>query len=452
MQSAFVIAAPWSGSGKTTVTLGLLSALRARGLAVQAFKAGPDYIDPAHHARVTGRPSVNLDTWMIPRATNRRLFWRAAEGADVAVVEGVMGLFDGVDGRRPEGATAHLARVLGLPVVLVVDARSMARSAAALVRGFASFPPRVPIVGVIWNRVGSPSHRRILDEALADAGLPTSLGALPRSPEVALPERHLGLVTPEDAPAPEGWAEALGRWVEAQVDVDRLLDRTPPPPPRQGAAPRPKRPTRTIAVARDAAFCFYYDENLRILERSGARIAFFRPLDGDGVPEEADALYLGGGYPEVHAERLAANEAFRSGVRAFHAAGKPIYAECGGFMALCDRLRTPEGRTFRMAGVFAAEARMRQSRFHLGYREVVVEGVPGLDGLTARGHEFHYSELAAPPAGAEAVYRVRNARGEDLGREGYRVGSALAGYIHLHFASCPELPLRWFGLKGRRGA
>ena len=446
MKSAFVVAAPWSGSGKTTVTLGIVAALKGRGLRVQAFKVGPDYIDPSHHARITGRPSHNLDTWMIPPGVNRRMFHDA--DADVAVVEGVMGLYDGVDGARGEGSTAHLARLLGLPVVLVVDARSMARSAAALVRGFASFTPRVRLTGVIWNRVGSPSHRRILDEALATAGLPPCLGCLPREPEVALSERHLGLVTPDDSPLPGDWVERLARWAEAHIDLDALLNRTPPPPapPARPAGPRRKPAPRRIAVARDAAFCFYYEENLRILEAAGARLVPFSPLAGDGVPPGIDGVYLGGGYPEVHAGRLSRNRAFLDGLRDAHERGIPVYAECGGFMVLCRELEDLEGTRHPMSGVFPAAVRMRAGRFRLGYREVRVEGLPGMEGLTARGHEFHYSDLEALPPDTDRVYRVSNARGEPLGPEGYRRGSALGGYIHLHFASCPELPLRWLGL------
>ncbi len=451
MKSAFVVAAPWSGSGKTTVTLGIVAALEARGLRVQTFKVGPDYIDPAHHARVTGRPSHNLDTWMIPPRANRRIFHGA--GADVGVVEGVMGLYDGVDGARGDGSTAHLARLLGLPVVLVVDARSMARSAAALVRGFASFTPRVRLTGVIWNRVGSPSHRRVLDEALAAAGLPPTLGCLPREPGVALPERHLGLVTPGEAPLPGDWVERLGRWAEAHIDLGALLERTPPPPgpPSRPARQRPGGASRRIAVARDAAFCFCYEENLRILEAAGARIVHFSPLAGDGLPPGIDGLYLGGGYPEVHAGRLARNRAFLDGIRDAHGRGMPVYAECGGFMVLCRELEDLDGTRHPMAGVFPAAVRMRRNRFRLGYREVRVAGIPGMEGLTARGHEFHYSDLEAPPPDTDRVYRVSNARGEPLEPEGYRRGSALGGYIHLHFASCPELPLRWLGLSGDFG-
>ncbi len=444
-----MVAAPWSGAGKTTITLGLLAALKARGLSVQSFKAGPDYIDPAHHARITGRPSHNLDTWMIPEAVNRRVFSEATHGCDVAVVEGVMGLFDGASGSRPEGSTAHLAALLGIPVVLVVDVRSMARTAAALVAGLAGFDPSVRVAGVIWNRVGTPGHRRLLDEALESAGFPPALGALPREAGLAVPERHLGLVTPDDAGLGPEWAERLAATVEAHVDLDELLRRTPFRRAGSGAPRRAGRPVRhrRIAVARDAAFCFYYEENLRVLRRGGAEILWFAPLEGDRVPPDVHGVYLGGGYPEVHARRLARNRAFLDDLRALHDRGVPIYAECGGFMALCTELEDLEGRVHPMAGVFRARVRMRRTRFRLGYREVEVTGVDGLAGLRARGHEFHYSELVAPPRGAQAAYRVRDARGEPLGTEGYRVGTALGSYIHLHFASCPALPLRWFGLE-----
>lgn len=452
MKSAFLVGAPHSGAGKTTVTLALLAALRRRGLAVQPFKVGPDYIDPSHHRRLCGRPSHNLDTWMVPPEANRSIFARAACTADVAVVEGVMGLFDGVDGRRPAGSSADLAHLLGLPVVLVVDARAMARSAAALVHGFANFDPRVHLAGVIWNRVGSPSHRRILDEALEDKGLPPSFGAVPREAAAALPERHLGLVTPEDAHLPPDLEARLARLAEDHLDIGALLDATadrclreqaasPAPPPR---GPCPRR----IGVARDAAFCFYYEENLSLLEHGGAELVWFRPAEGDGVPPDLDALYLGGGYPELRAQALGGNEAFRSGARELHARGVPIYAECGGFMALCEGLVDLEGRHHPMAGIFPTLARMRGQRFRLGYREVEVRGVPSLEGQRARGHEFHYSHTQDMPAAVPRVYRVRTARGDELPPEGYALGATLGSYVHLHFASNPELALRLFGLTG----
>ncbi len=446
MTSAFLLAAPHSGSGKTTCTLAILAALRARGLRVQAFKVGPDYIDPAHHAHITGRPSHNLDTWMLPPETNRRLFAAAAADADVCVVEGVMGLFDGVDGLRPLGSSADLARQLGLPVVLVVDARSMARSAAALVHGFTTFDPALQLLGVIWNRVGSPNHRRILDESLLTAGLPGALGALPRDEELSVAERHLGLVTPEDAALTTSQVRRLASVAEEHLELDRLLEQTriatPPPPPEQAqVVGRPRR----IAVARDQAFCFYYAENLRLLEGAGAHLVPFRPCDGDGVPAGVDGLYLGGGYPELHATRLSGNTAFLDGIRALHQTGVPIYAECGGFMALCQGL-TDADRTFHpMAGLYPARTQMNRRAFRLGYREVRTGGPAGAE-LTLRGHEFHYSHVSEMPAEVERCYRVTNARGEPLPAEGYRLGNTLAGYIHLHFGSCPAFPLGLFGL------
>lgn len=446
MRSAFLVAAPHSGAGKTTLTLALIAALRARGLSVQPFKVGPDYIDPLHHAWAAGRPSHNLDTWMLPEEVNRRVY-AAAAGADVAVVEGVMGLFDGVDGRREEGSSAHVARVLDLPVVLVVDARSMARSAAAVVRGFATFQPGVRVAAVVWNRVGSASHRRILDDALEAAGLPAAVGAVPRDAGVGLPERHLGLVTPEDADLPDSLRGALARLAETHVDLDALLAATrapsPPKPPPAGRAPAERR---RIGIARDAAFCFYYGENLRLLEEAGAELVPFRPADGDGVPEGVDGVYLGGGYPEVHAQRLSRNEAFRAGLHRLQEGSVPLYAECGGFMALCEALEDTEGRRHPMAGLFPAVARMTGRRFQLGYREVLVGGLARMRGLSARGHEFHYSRVEAMPPEVPRAYRVWNARSEELPAEGYLRGETLAGYLHLHFGSCPEFPRRFFRL------
>ena len=452
MLSAFLIAAPHSGSGKTTVSLALMAALKARRLRVQAFKVGPDYIDPAHHAVLTGRPSHNLDTWMLAAEANRRIFEAATCDADVTITEGVMGLFDGVDGRRPEGSSAHLARLLGLPVVLVVDARSMARSAAALVFGFTRFEPELRFAGVIWNRVGSPSHRRILDEALDAARLPPSLGAIPRDEGATLPERHLGLVTPEDVNLDEGFAEKLSRLAEDHVDLDALLAATtlpqiPSAPSTGGTEDRSRGAGRLpLAVARDAAFCFYYEENLKILERAGAEVVLFRPVEGDGIPPGVRGLYLGGGYPEVHAERLARNEAFRAAVRDLHERKVPIYAECGGFMALCREVEDLDGRRHPMAGIYPTVARISDRGFRLGYRQVEVRGLPDMGGLVARGHEFHYSSIDPMPEDVPRAYAVCNARGEALPAEGYLSGRTLGGYIHLHFASNPELPRRFFGL------
>lgn len=444
MKSAFVLAAPHSGAGKTTVTLALLAALKARGPAVQAFKCGPDYIDPLHHAKVTLRPSHNLDTWMLGNEEVKRIFHARSQDADVSVVEGVMGLFDGASGVAPEGSTGDLAATLGLPVVLIIDARSMARSAAALVKGFVEFDPALKIAGIIWNRVGSPSHRRILDEACTQANLPPVLGCFHRDETLSLGERHLGLVTPDDANLPPHWVAHLARTAEKAVEIDLLLALTASNDPAQGRTAPATKTTGTIAVARDRAFCFYYEENFTMLEELGAKLLFFSPAEGDRVPEEADSLYLGGGYPELHAERLSRNEAFLDSIRAHHALQKPIYAECGGFMTLCRSIAV-DGRATPMAGLFPADTVMGSKMARLGYREV--SGVcGGVAGLTARGHEFHYSTVREMPLSVPRAFCLRNARGEELEPEGYLAGSALGGYVHLHFRSNPRMVQALFRL------
>ncbi|PLX45366.1 MAG: cobyrinate a,c-diamide synthase [Deltaproteobacteria bacterium] len=445
MKSAFVIAAPSSGSGKTTVTLSIMAALRKRGIKVQPFKTGPDYIDTAHHALVTGMKGENLDTWMLPRQVNEDIFSRAMGSAEVGVVEGVMGLYDGVDGKRDTGSTASLAALLGLPVILVVDARSMARSAAAIVSGFVNFSKELNFAGVIWNRVGSPNHLKILDEALASANLPHSLGAYGRRDDIAIPSRHLGLVTPEDMNFGDSFLTGLSTLAEESVDIDKLLASTnfivTPRENRENPTPRLR-----VAVPRDRAYSFYYEENLRQIESLGGELLFFAPTEGDALPPGVDAVYLGGGYPELHAEKISANKGFIEGLRNLHRGGKPIYGECGGFMTMCEEVEDPSGRRWPMAGIFPTRAKMTERGFRLGYREV--DGKPGtkLAGITARGHEFHYSKIEAMPEDVKRVLKVKNARGEVLEEEGFTVGSASGGYIHLAFGSNPEIAKRLLGL------
>jgi cobyrinic acid a,c-diamide synthase len=383
---------------------------------------------------------------MLPAEVNREIYAEAAADADVAVVEGVMGLYDGVDGRRPEGSSAHLARLLDLPVVLVVDARAAARSAAALVHGFATFDTSLRFAGVIWNRVGSPSHERILDEALAHANLPPSFGAIPRDEAVTLPERHLGLTTPDDAESPQELPESLAHLADNHLDLDTLLRNTRSSVSARSPQTETRRKGLRIGVPQDAAYCFYYERNLQVLEAGGAQVVKFRPLEGDGIPPGLTGLYLGGGYPEVHAERLSQNTAFLDGVRELHECGIPIYAECGGFMTLCREVEDLAGRRHRMAGVFPTIARMNVRSFRLGYREVRVEGVSRMRGVVARGHEFHYSHIDPMPESISRVYQTTSARGETLAPEGFFLGNTLAGYIHLHFGSSPDFPLRFFGM------
>lgn len=436
-----IVAAPASGSGKSSLTLGLLGALRRRGLVPAPFKAGPDFIDPGHHAAVCGRPSHNLDGWMCGRQAVKEIFTRGCRGADLAVIEGVMGLFDGADGASDSGSTAELADWLEGRILLVVDARAQARSAAALVHGFTTFAPQLAFAGVVYNRVGSDSHRRLLEEAHASRPeLPALLGCLPRDEELALPERHLGLVTAGEGGAAQVYARLAER-VAAHLDLDRLLATLAGPAAAAALAPvavpekaLPDGAAVRIGVARDQAFCFCYTENLDLLERAGAELVFFSPLT-DRLPEDLAGLYLPGGYPELYAARLAANATLLAGLRQAAAAGMPVYAECGGLLLLAASL---DG--VPLAGVFPAEARLLPRRRALGYREVTMSAATPLGpaGTVARGHEFHYSELAMP-AQVARDYQLTGRDGRALGAEGYRVANVLGSYVHLHFAGSPQL-------------
>ncbi|MDF1579925.1 MAG: cobyrinate a,c-diamide synthase [Desulfuromonadales bacterium] len=443
---ALVIAAPASGSGKTTVTLGLLAALNRRGLTVAPFKVGPDFIDPGHHARFCGRPSRNLDGWMCGEQQVRETFRRGCEGANIAVIEGVMGLYDGASGDSDTGSTAEIARWLNAPILLTVDARSQARSAAALVKGFVTFDERLTFAGILFNRVGSARHAQLLREAVAStANLPAVLGCLPRCDDVAMAERHLGLITAEDGGNGADFYERLADWVEAHVDVDAL--HLPPfkkggqggfaangviplnPPLAKGEA------QVRIGVPRDAAFCFYYPENLELLAAAGAELVEFSPLSDAHLPEKLAGLYLGGGYPELYAEQLAKNTSLLNEIRRAANIGLPIYAECGGFIYLAAAVAE-----HNLCGIFPGQARLLHRRKALGYREVVftADTPLGPTGSVARGHEFHYTELKLPDEVARC-YQLQRRDSETLGSEGYRINNVLGSYVHLHFGSNPTV-------------
>jgi cobyrinic acid a,c-diamide synthase len=433
-----IIAAPSSGSGKTTVALGVMAALKGRGLRVAPFKVGPDFIDPGHHAAVCGRSSRNLDGWMCGREWVAGSYARGCRGADLAVIEGVMGLFDGASGEDDAGSTAEIARWLDGRIVLVVDARSQARSVAALVKGFVEFDPRLNFAGVIFNRVGTPRHEELLRQAMASVpGLPPVLGCLPREENLSLPERHLGLVMAAEAGLDEAFAARLAAAVEAHLDLEGLLETggqvsTSDRSVRSGA---PTSPAVRIAVARDEAFCFCYPENLELLQGAGAELVFFSPLRDQALPPEIDGLYLPGGYPELHAGELSENVSLLGEIREAATAGLPIYAECGGFMLLAESI---DGRA--MAGLFPGAARMLPRRKALGYRQVelTADSLLGPAGTVARGHEFHYSEMTLPEE-VSRIYRLSRRGGEDLGREGYCRGNVLGSYVHLHFGSNLQL-------------
>lgn len=438
-----VIAGTSSGAGKTSVACGLIGALRARGLRVQGFKVGPDYIDPSWHALASGRPGRNLDAFLSGPELIAPLVRHGAAGAEIAVIEGVMGMFDGASGRGELASTAHVAKLLDAPVVLVVDAAATARSAAAVVHGFATFDPDVRVAGVVFNRVGSDHHEQLLREAIGPLGVPV-LGALRRDERGSVPERHLGLV-----PAPEREARArealaqLAAAVAERVDLDAVLALAHAAPPSPGPAWSPAPPEGTpagarIAIARGPAFSFHYEENLELLRAAGAELLPFDPTRDEALPEGAGALLLAGGFPEVFGAELGANAPLRTRVAAFAAAGRPVLAECGGLLYLCEQLDEHP-----MCGVLPLRGRMG-TRLTLGYREATVAAAtPWLDaGEAVRGHEFHYAQVEpredAPPH--DAAWTL-SARGRTWG-EGVVAGSVHASWLHVHWAAHPQLAAR----------
>ena len=356
---AAVIAGTHSGVGKTTVTLGLLAALQRRGLKIQAFKVGPDFIDPGHHTTITGRASRTLDGWMLPRTYNEQTFWHHMQDQDIGLIEGMMGLFDGVSGTSDAGSTAEMAKWLGLPVILVVDASAMARSVAALVHGFRSFDPQLRVIGVIFNRIGGRGHLQYLQDAVA--GLPglTVLGGLPQTDALTMAERHLGLVTADEQQLTPHHIAQLATVVEEHIDLSQLLqlshmtENTSPQTTADSPqiVPSSKRRVR-FGVARDEAFCFYYPDNLEWLERAGADLVFFSPLHATHLPPGLQGLYLGGGYPEVHAQALADNSSMRAESARLLNRDGTVYAECGGLMYLTSGMREADGQVLPFVGIY----------------------------------------------------------------------------------------------------
>jgi cobyrinic acid a,c-diamide synthase len=438
-----VIAGTQSGVGKTTVSLALMAALKARGLVVQPFKGGPDFIDPGHHQAVTGRPSRNLDGWMLGEAANRAIFARASGDADLSVIEGMMGLFDGSSPVHEQGSTAELAKQLNAPVLLVIDGSAMARSAAAMVSGYAKFDPAVQVRGVLFNRVRSEGHYRLLREAVEAETDLTVVGYLQPDASVTIQDRHLGLRTAIEQGQGDLY-DRLARSAAATIDLDRVeaLARS------AGALPGEDLPiTRPIAkeqpvrvgVAYDAAFCFYYQDNLDLLEAAGAELVMFSPLRDAELPV-VDLLYFGGGYPELYGETLAANVSMRGAVQTFARRGGAVYAECGGLMYLTEAIRDGEGRRHAMVGLFPADAVMRKDGMTLGYRtvEVAQSCILGGAGTVVRGHEFHYSRLE-PTGELHHACTLSDAAGKPAGRDGLTMGNTLALYSHLHFGSQPAV-------------
>jgi cobyrinic acid a,c-diamide synthase len=436
-----VIAAPASGCGKTTVACGLMAALRARGLAVSGHKVGPDYIDPGYHALATGRPPRNLDPFLCGEELIAPLFRHGAAGAHVAVVEGVMGLFDGASREDdPDfGSTAHVARLLGAPVVLVVDAARAGRSVAALAAGFAGFDPRTPVAGVILNQVASDRHERLLRDALAGTGLPV-YGVIRRTEGIVTPSRHLGLIpAAERAALADQAIDRMGALIAASCDLEALLAlaarASALPGPAWSAPPATPRttPAPTIAIAGGAAFTFGYTEQAELLEAAGAQVARFDPLRDEDLPEGTAGLVLGGGFPEMHASGLSANGRLRGRVGALAARGAPVAAECAGLLYLA---RTLDDRP--MCGVLDVRATMTP-KLTLGYRQAVAvtDSVLARAGDVVRGHEFHRT-AAVPAAGEQPAWQFGSGA-----VEGHVAGSVVASYLHTHWAGHPAAAARF---------
>lgn len=421
-----------------------MAALTKRGLKVAPFKVGPDFIDPGHHSRITGTASRNLDGWMLSKDYNLASFNRSSRGADIAVIEGVMGLFDGYDGKSEAGSTAQMAKWLGLPVILMVDAKSMARSAAALISGFEHFDEEVPFAGVVFNNLGSNRHLHYLKEALADNVQMPCLGGIPFSEEILIPERHLGLVTRHDHAFTAENMDMLAKLIEENIDLDKLIQKLPDISMSEGSDQRfvPNDDTKVrIGVAWDNAFCFYYQDNFDLLEQNGAELIFFSPIEDHHLPPDIDGLYFGGGYPELNADALENNAHLRNEIKECCNGGMPIYAECGGFMYLCKELWDQNGNRYPMTGCFPFTSKMFPRLKALGYRQISLtqDTIIGKSGQCIRGHEFHYSELAELKASVVTVYKISDRTGMKKPPDGYFVNRTLASYNHLHFGSQPEV-------------
>ena len=441
MTGRLVIAGVASGTGKTTVTAALCAAWRGRGRIVQPFKAGPDYIDPGYHTQAAGRSCRNLDSFLLEPAMLRALFTHGTRGADLAPVEGLMGLYDGRDGTTEVGSTAEVAKLLAAPVVVVLDVGAQSRTAGAVALGCVRYDPGLHLAGFILNQVGSPTHARWATEAVeAATGLPV-LGAIMHDPALQLPERHLGLIPTAEQPLPAASLEHLALAAERSLSLDRLEAIACDVPVLEAGpgALAPAQPVRTrIAIARDAAFSFYYEDSLELLEQAGAELVPFSPLTDTALPEGVAGLYIGGGFPEVYAAELAANTAIGWAIAEAARRGAIIVAECGGLMYLGRALTDLAGAQHRMVGLVPVETAMRAQRLTLGYRTLTARRAnPLLErGETVRAHEFHYSELVDPVADDRAAFDV--AERPETGH-GYATDQILASYMHLHLGSRPAM-------------
>jgi len=428
---ALIIGAPRSGSGKTSLTIGLLRALARRGLKVRGVKSGPDYIDPGFHAAATSLPGLNLDSWAMSPDLVAALLGEAAQDADIVVVESAMGLFDGIpsDAGR-SGSAADLARAFGLPVLLVLDVSGQSQTAAAVAKGFAVYDPAVRIAGVVLNKVGSERHARLAGDAIGAIGLPV-LGAIARDERVSMPERHLGLVQAEEQAGLDAHIDRLADVVETALDLDRVLEIAAPlalPAPVGTTALPP--PGQRIALARDAAFTFLYPHVAAEWRRAGAEIVPFSPLADEVPAKDCDVCWLPGGYPELHAGRLAGAENFRAGMQIF-AATKPVHGECGGYMVLGEALEDADGVVHPMLGLLSHSTSFAKRKMNLGYRRatIVADGPMAPRGSVLRGHEFHYARVT-DPGSDEPFAHLADGQGREIGPAGGRRGLVTGTFFH----------------------
>jgi cobyrinic acid a,c-diamide synthase len=448
----FLVGGTASGVGKTTVVLAIIACLRQRGYVVQPFKGGPDFLDPTHHTRIAGRKARNLDTWMLSRESNREVLSRSAAGADAVVVEGMMGLFDGKDGVTETGSSAEIAKMLKLPVLLVLDCAKSARSVAAAVLGFECFDPDLPLAGLILNRVAGLHHYRLLESAIQARCKTPILGWLPRETSIAIPERHLGL---HAAGEREISLDALAHLAETHFKVDAILKlEFPVETAVSPAAVKGESPHVRIGVARDQAFSFYYENNLDLLREQGAEIIPFSPIADRALPADLDALYFGGGYPELYAQELSANTAMLDQIRAFTQFGGHIYAECGGLLYLSQQLSTADGSVYPMLGILPLKMEMTSKLVDFGYVTVTFtqDCLLGPRGTTVRGHSFHYSRICSD-TGVVTSYHVDFSLSGKQQKEGFTCGNVLASYVHLHFGANPAVARHFVGaLRQKEGA
>jgi cobyrinic acid a,c-diamide synthase len=440
---AFVVGGTASGVGKTTTALALMATFRERGQIVQPFKCGPDFLDSGHHSAVCGRAARNLDTWMLDGEANRAIFKEASCDADVAIVEGMMGLYDGVAGGTEAGSTAEIAKLLQLPVVLVLDAAKSARSVAAVVKGFESFDPSLRFAGIVLNGVSSDHHYRLLETAIRSVTATPLLGRIPRDPVIGIPERHLGLQTIEEQTSPAQRAARLAEISRRHFDLAPLLKLSRSHPGGDDdpfEASRTDKPQVRMGVARDKAFSFYYEDNLDLLRQHGAEIVSFSPLSDEHLPPNLDGLYLGGGYPELYADALGRNRQMCSEIRSFAESHKPVYAECGGMIYLGRSLTTLDRSSFPMCGVLPLEFEMTSRLVQFGYVDVefVEDCLLGEKGTAVRGHSFHCSRVRSFGE-VRTLYHLRYSLSGQSGEEGFSYKNVLASYVHLHFRGNPAM-------------